>query len=256
MTSIGQSPPEKPLTKQAKTADSEAKANLKQGILSATKYLRRPYTILHNYDRQNFRPDLIAGVTVAVIGIPTAIAFATLAGLPPQMGLYATILGGIFGTLWGSSNEIQVGPTNTMSLLVLSVLSTTLLPGSPEYIIAAGVLAVMVGILQFVMGVFRLGVLVNFISHSLIIGFTFGAGLLIIIRQIAPLLGLPEVSGNVVQVIKETFWNLPDIQPVTAVLGIFTIILIIGLRRMNRRIPGPLIAMIVCSLAVFLFQLG
>ncbi len=256
MTTIKQNPPKKPSTTQTQTVVTEVKENLQRGVSSAAKYLHRPYTILHTYERQNFRPDLIAGVTVAVIGIPTAIAFATLAGLPPQMGLYATIVGGIFGTLWGSSNQIQVGPTNTMSLLVLSVLSTTLLPGSPEYIVAAGMLAILVGIFQFGLGIFRLGVLVNFISHSLIIGFTFGAGLLIIIRQIAPLLGLPESSGGILQAIKETFLDLPDIQPATAVLGLLTLIIIVGLRRINRRIPGALIAMIISSLAVFLLDLG
>ena len=218
-------------------------------------YLQRPYTIVRNYDRANFRPDLIAGITVAVIGIPTAIAFATLAGLPPEMGLYATIIGGIFGTLWSSSNQVQVGPTNTMSLIVFGVLSTILHPGSPEYIVAAGMLAVMVGIMQLVMGIFRLGILVNFVSHSLIVGFTFGAGLLIIIRQIAPLLGLSDVSGNVFQIIKETVSRIPEIQPATAVLGILSITIIVGLQRINRRLPGPLIAMIITSLAVFIFNL-
>jgi SulP family sulfate permease len=231
------------------------RVNLANWLQPTLFYLKRPYTVIRNYDRANLRPDLIAGITVAVIGIPTAIAFATLAGLPPEMGLYATIVGGIFGTLWSSSNQVQVGPTNTMSLIVLSTLSTILLPGSPEYIVAAGVLAVMVGFMQLVMGIFRLGILVNFVSHSLIIGFTFGAGLLIVIRQIAPLLGLPEIGGNVVRTVKETILHVPEIHPATAMLGILTIIIILGLQRINRRLPGPLIAMIITSLAVFLFNL-
>lgn len=237
------------------TSALAGKVNLDTVLKQMGGYLQRPYTVVRNYDPANLRSDLTAGITVAVIGIPTALAFATVAGLPPEMGLYATIVGGIFGTLWSSSNQVQVGPTNTMSLVVFSVLSTLLLPGSPEYIVAAGVLAVMVGAMQLVMGVFRLGILVNFVSHSLIIGFTFGAGLLIVIRQIAPLLGLPEIHGNVVQTIKGTVLLVPEIQPATALLGIGTIIIIIGLQRINRRLPGPLIAMLVTTVAVFLFDL-
>lgn len=256
MTTIGQNFPKKPLPKQSPTTYEGAKANLQLGFRSAAKYLRRPYTILHTYDRQNLRPDFIAGVTVAIIVIPQAIAFALLAGLPPQMGLYATIMGGIFGALWGSSNQAQVGPTNTMSLIVFSALSATLIPFSPEFIIAAGVLAVMVGVMQCALGLFRLGILVNFVSHSLIVGFTLGAGLLIIVRQIAPLLGIHVPAGNVLQTLKETLFLLPEVEPVTAVLGISSMIIIVTLRRLNRRLPGPLIAMVVTSLLVFVFNLN
>ena len=138
----------------------------------------------------------LRGLTVAVILLPQAIAFAIIAELPPQMGLYAAVIGGLAGALWGSSNQIHNGPTNAISLLVLSTLSSPAVPGTPEYILAAATLALMVGVFQLLLGLARLGVLVNFVSHSVIVGFASGAGVLILIKQIAPLLGLTLTAHN------------------------------------------------------------
>ena len=103
------------------------------------------------------------------------------------MGLYTAVIGGIVAALWGSSEHLHTGPTNTLSLLVFSTLAISVLPGSQEYIVAAGVLAVMAGALQVGLGLLRLGFIVNFVSHSVIVGFGTAAGLLIALRQIDPL---------------------------------------------------------------------
>lgn len=219
-------------------------------------YLLRPVDIIRSYDQDALKNDIAAAITVAVILLPQAIAFALIAELPPQIGIYAAIVGGIVGGLWGSSNQIHTGPVNASSLLVASILLAIASPESPEYIIAAGMLALMSGLFQTVLGAARLGVLVNFISHSVIVGFAAGAGIQIAIKQIRPLLGISYPGGNLVQTFYRAFLYLPETHIATAALGVGTIILIVGLRQINRKIPGPLIAMIGTGAIVFALGLN
>ena len=232
-----------------------ARVNLQRSFAPAVHYLKRPVRLLKTYNRANLRPDLIAGLTVAVILLPQSIAFALIAELPPQMGLYAAIVGAVIGAFWGSSNQIHTGPTNAISLLVFSSLSAVVAVGTPQFAIAAGVLAVMVGLFQLAMGLARLGMLVNFVSHSVIVGFASGAGILIAIKQVSPLLGLSFESHNIAETLAGIVANLPDAHTETAVIGLGTMLLIVMLRRINNRLPTALIAMVLASLAVFLFQL-
>jgi sulfate permease, SulP family len=233
-----------------------ARVNVQHTVAPAVHYLKRPIYLFRNYDSVNLRPDLIAGLTVAVILLPQAIAFALIAELPPQMGLYAAIVGAVFGALWGSSNQIHTGPTNAISLLVFSSLSAVIVAGTPQFAIAAGVMAVMAGVLQLGMGLARLGMLVNFVSHSVIVGFASGAGILIAIKQISPLLGLSFSSHNIAETLVGIVVNLPAAHLYTAVIGLVTMLAILLLRRINNRLPAALISMIVASLVVFLFGLN
>ena len=221
-------------------------------FLPALRYLQQPITLFRGYDRANLRPDLIAGLTVGVILLPQAIAFALLAGLPPRMGLYTAIVGGTVAALWGSSEQLHSGPTNTISLLLLSTLAFFAEPGSPDFIVAAGLVAVMVGVFQLALGLFRLGFIVNFVSHSVIVGFSAGAGVLIALRQIDPLLGLQVDSDSVLSGLRGTLLALPEMQPLTAALGIGTMLVIILLKRFAPRLPGALIAIGLATLVVFL----
>jgi SulP family sulfate permease len=143
-----------------------------------------------------------------------------------------------------------------MSLLVLSVLSTTTTSGTPEFIVAAGLLAVMAGFFQLVMGLARLGVLVNFVSHSVIVGFATGAGVLITVNQLPHLLGLNLSDRNLVETLSEIFTRLLQIQWPTALLGFGTIGLIILLRNFAPKLPGSFISMIIPSLVVYLLHLN
>ena len=225
-------------------------------MLSAPKYipfyLLKPVRFLQGYRRHNLRPDLISGITVAVILLPQSIAFALIAELPPEMGLYAAIVAAIIGALWGSSNQIHTGPTNALSLLVLSSLIMSAQPGTPEFVVAAGLLAIMVGLLQLIMGLVRLGVLVNFVSHSVVVGFASGAGVLIAIKQMRHLLGLDFSSRSLVETLEGLADHVLQTHLFTASLGIATIVMIVILRRMNPKLPGALIGMVVASLIVFL----
>lgn len=234
------------------TAATAVRWRPKEAVLPALRYLRRPAALVRGYDRANLRPDLIAGLTVGVVLLPQAIAFSLLAQLPPQMGLYTAIIGGIVAALWGSSEHLHTGPTNTLSLLVFSTLAVSALPGSQEYILAAGVLAVMAGALQVGLGLLRLGFIVNFVSHSVIVGFGTAAGVLIALRQIDPLLGLSLPKTNVLSGLINTILATPGAHLLTAAIGLGSMALIILLRRINPRLPGSLIALLMATAVVYL----
>lgn len=231
------------------------RVNLSSVYKPAIFYLERPYRLFRSYQRNHIRPDLIAGITVAVILLPQGIAFAFIAELPPQMGIYAAIVGAIFAALWGSSDQMQTGPTNSISLLVFSSLSGIIAVGSPEYVIAAGMVALMAGLFQLAMGLARLGILVNFVSHSVIVGFASGASILIAIRQLQPLLGMNIPSDTIVGTLTSTITNLDQVHWPTAVLGIGVMVFIVILRRINPKLPSALISMILASVIVYLLQL-
>jgi sulfate permease, SulP family len=226
--------------------------NPRTAVNPALRYLRQPAALFRDRASADLRPDLMAGLTVGVILLPQAIAFSLIAELPPQMGLYTAILGGIAGALWGSSNHLTTGPTNALSLLTLSTLATLALPGSQAYIVAAGLLALMVGALQLVLGLLRLGVIVNFVSHSVIVGFATGAGVLIAIRQIGPLLGIQLSGGNIATTIASAFGGISATHLLTAAIGMGTMMLIVLIRRLDPRLPGPFFAIVVSGVLVYL----
>ncbi|MCA9916437.1 MAG: sulfate permease [Anaerolineales bacterium] len=236
-------------------ANLGARIHVQDTIAPAIRYLTRPVTLFRTYDRANLRPDIIAGLTVAVILLPQSIAFTLVAELPPQMGLYAAILGAIIGALWGSSDQMQTGPANAISLLIASSLTAIVAPGSSEYAIAAGVMAVMVGVFQLGMGLVRLGMLVNFVSHSVIVGFASGAGVLIALKQFQPLLGLPSGGGGTIGTLTNIANQIANLHAPTTAVGVGTMIVYLVMRRLNRRLPTPLIVMIAASLIVFFLKL-
>lgn len=216
----------------------------------------RPVNLLRSYQIDNLRADSVAGLTVGVVLIPQAIAFALLAGLPPEMGLYSAVVVAIIGGLWGSSNHLHSGPTNTASILVLSTLLPIAEPGTPTFIAAAGVLAVMVGAFRLIMGIARLGVLVNFVSDSVVIGFTAGAGALICIGQINYLLRLESATDpSVLSTLQHVALHIPDIHLLSLAIGIITIGAIIGVRRLVPKIPAPLIGLVLAACLVWVFHL-
>lgn len=221
------------------------------GLRDTVGLLLQPLRGLRTYDRSHLRADSIAGLTAAVMLLPQALAFALIAELPPEMGLYAAVVGGMVAALWGSSEHLQTGPTNAGSLLVLSVLLTVAAPGTPSFIVAAGLLAVMVGVFQLFMGIARLGVLVNFVSYSVVVGFSSGAGLLIAINQLRHLFGLDLSVQGVLNTLYETALYLPTLHWATTLLGLGTIAVMVGVRWLNPKLPTALISMSLASLIVF-----
>ncbi|MEN8171485.1 MAG: SulP family inorganic anion transporter [Chloroflexota bacterium] len=215
------------------------------------QFFLKPLQLFRAYDRVNLRPDIIGGLTTAVIVLPQAIAYASIAELPPQTGLYAAVFAAIIGGLWGSSNHLHTGPTNAASLLALTILLPIAEPGTPEFFAAVGVLTVMVGLFRLALGVARLGLLANFVSDSVIIGFTAGAGVLISIGQIRPFLRLDFPSSPFLLVTLEQIKNhINETHLTSFLLGIGVLSLMILLRYFKPKWPIALISMIGAALLV------
>ncbi len=219
-------------------------------------FLLHPVGMLKNYTLANLRPDMVAGLTVAVVLLPQAIAYAMIAELPPEVGLYAAVVGAIVGALWGSSLHLHTGPTNASSLLVLASLVTVAQPGTPEFIAAAGYLAVLVGIIKLVMGLARLGVLVNFVADSVVVGFTAGAGILISLNQLKHLFRIElPASPEIILTIQALVASIDQLHQPTLYLGLGTIVLVACLRRFLSKFPAALMGMIAASIIVWLLKL-
>ncbi len=203
---------------------------------------------LRHYNRRYFKADLFAGLTVAVVALPQSMAYAIIAGLPVQYGLYASIIPTIVGCLWGSSAQLITGPTTTASLLVFSALNTMAQPGSAAYLALAALLALMAGLIRLGMGAARLGVLLNFVSHSVLLGFTAGAAVLIAFKQLPSLLGIPVSNDSgIVPTLFELFGQLHKLHFPTFLLGLLTIGILIVFRIKWPKSPGTLVAMVLAG---------
>ncbi len=214
------------------------------------------FSWLRTYNQSQLKGDLSAGITVGIMLIPQGMAYAMLAGLPPIYGLYASTVPLFIYALFGSSRQLAVGPVAMISLLVASGISQIAQPGSDEFIRLAILLAVMVGSFQFLMGLFKLGFLVNFLSHPVISGFTSAAALIIGFSQLKHLLGfnIPR-SHHIHEIITNTVAGLENTHIVTFIIGISGVILILVLRKVSKSIPGSLVAVIASILVVKLFNL-
>ena len=195
------------------------------------------------------RADLLAGLTVALVLIPQSMAYAQLAGLPPYYGLYASFLPPVVGALFGSSRQLATGPVAVVSLLTAAALEPLATAGSQGYVAYAILLALLVGVFQLGLGLLRLGVIVNFLSHPVVIGFTNAAAIIIATSQLDKIFGVrvekathhyETVIETVRAAISSTHWPT-----VAMAVGAFAILM--GLRRVSPRIPNVLVAVVVTS---------
>ncbi len=211
---------------------------------------------IKNYRKSWFRGDLSAGLTVGVMLIPQGMAYAMIAGLPPIYGLYAATIPLIIYAFFGTSRQLAVGPVAMVSLLTATGVSALAETGSESFIALAISLAFLVGILQFTLGVFRMGFLVNFLSHPVISGFTSAAALIIGFSQLKHLLGIDiPRTHHIHEIVWQALEKSADINPATLAIGIGGIALILILRRINRAIPAPLLAVFFGILLVSLLGL-
>ncbi len=200
--------------------------------------------------RATLRADLLAGLIGALVVLPQGVAYATLAGLPPEFGLYCAMLPAIAAALWGSSWHQVSGPTNAIALVVFATMTPLAQPGTETYIELVLTLALLVGLLQFGMGVARLGALVNFISHTVVVGFTAGAGLLIIAAQLKNFFGVPIPSGTrFFEALGLLAQHIGSLDPWITAIGVVTLVVAIGAKRFLPRLPYMVVAMVVGSLA-------
>ena len=209
-----------------------------------------------NYGKDELKGDLSAGLTVGVMLIPQGMAYSMLAGLPPIYGLYASTIPLILYALFGTSRQLAVGPVAMVSLLIATGVGSLAATGSEEFIGLAILLALMVGVLQFSLGIFRLGFLVNFLSHPVISGFTSAAALIIGLSQLKHLLGINIPRSNYIhEVLYNAFLEAANIHPLTVVIGLAGIATIIMVKKWKKSIPGPLVAVVLSVLVVYLLGL-
>lgn len=208
---------------------------------------------------QTLRADGIAGLIGALVVLPQGVAFATLAGLPPQYGLYCAMVPALVAALWGSSRHIVVGPTNAVSLLVYSTLSSVAVPGSAEYISLALTLAFMSGAMLLGLGLMRAGALVNFISHTVVVAFTAAIGLLILASQLPSFLGVDIArSGSLLRTLGALLTHIDEVNPWTMLVGLATVFGGLLARRALPRFPYMIAALVcgVCVATIANFALG
>jgi SulP family sulfate permease len=200
-------------------------------------------------DRRSLRSDLIAGLTGAVIVLPQGVAFALIAHLPPEVGLYSAIVPAIVAALFGSSRHLISGPTTAISIVVYTTVSHLVPPGSPDYLPLVLTLTFLAGVFQLGLGLARLGSLINFVSHSVVVGFTAGAAILIGTSQLRHALGitLPR-SDSFLHTWAEIGRHLGETNPVVLAVAGATLAVAVLLRVFLPRSPGMLIAMVAGSL--------
>ena len=198
-----------------------------------------------NYQRPDLRSDLAAGLTIAAMLIPQGMAYALLAGLPPEIGLYASTLPVLAYAIFGTSRQLAVGPVAIVSLLTASALSPLYEQGTAGYVSAAALLAIMVGLVHLVLGLGRLGFIVNFLSHSVLVGFTAAAAIIIGFSQVKHILGVSiDRKDHFYETVIDVAKALGDTHGVTLALGAGSIAALLGIKRIAPRIPGALIIVI------------
>ncbi|GGG40826.1 sodium-independent anion transporter [Croceivirga lutea] len=210
---------------------------------------------LPKYNKANLSSDVFAGITVGVLLIPQGMAYAMIAGLPPIYGLYASLMPQVVYAFMGSSRQLSVGPVAMDSLLVALGLGALSLSGVNEYVAMAILLAFMMGVVQLILGVAKMGFLVNFLSKPVISGFTSAAAIIIGMSQLKHLLGIDIPGSNKIQHLFVQAVNAIDgTHLLTLSIGIVAIVLIKIMRRINKKIPSALIVVVLGIVTVYLFQ--
>ncbi|MDC0913570.1 sulfate permease [Paracoccaceae bacterium] len=224
------------------------------------------------YDRSTLTNDLVAALIVTIMLIPQSLAYALLAGLPPEIGLYASMLPIILYAIFGTSRALAVGPVAVVSLLTVAAVSKIAVPGTSEYIAAAITLAFLSGLILLALGVFRLGFLANFLSHPVIAGFITATGIIIAANQLKNILGIDANGHTLPDLIRSLAHNLSQVNWVTAVIGVLAMGFLFWVRKgllpllvglgLAPRIAGivakagPVAAIVVTTLIVWFFDLA
>ncbi len=206
-------------------------------------------------NRRTTRDDLIAGLTGALLGLPQGVAFALLAGLPAEYGLYAAMIPPILAALFGSSLFMIAGPTNAIAILIFASLSPMATPGSADYIMLVLTVTFLTGVFQLAMGLARLGALVNFVSHTVIVGFSAGAAVLIASTQVKAFFGIDvPADASFFGMLKTVLLQIGHVNPYVTAVGVFTLVSGILCRRYVPKIPFMISATILGALFALLLD--
>lgn len=208
------------------------------------------------YGKFELRKEVLAGITVAALLVPQGIAYALLAGLPPVMGLYASILPMIMYALTGSGRQTSTGPVTVDSLMLVLGLSTIATAGTANYIALAVLLTAVIGVTQLVMGALRLGFLVNFLSYPVLAGFTSGIAIITVLGQLHHILGIPQHQfPYLYEAVIDVVSRADQANLATLAIGISCMLLLLGFTKLSPKAPGPLTMVVVCTALSFVFRL-
>ena len=208
------------------------------------------------YARTGLRHDALAGLTVAVMGVPQAMAYALIAGLPPVYGLYTAIVTCIVAAALGSSNHLVTGPTNALCMVILSLTAHLPEKYGVSLLEIIFLLTFLTGLIQMAFGLLKMGGIVRYVSNSVVVGFTAGAGILIAVNQLKNVLGvsLEAHAERFHEVLLATLTMLPEANPRAVFIGLITVLIVVGLKRLNPRLPGALIGVVLAG--VLSYALG
>jgi sulfate permease, SulP family len=219
-------------------------------VMTSTLRLLFPFLRWWPLKLADLKADFLAGLTVALVLIPQSMAYAQLAGMPAHYGLYAAFLPIAVAALWGSSNQLSTGPVAVVALLTASALEPFATAGTAEYIVYAVLLALLVGVVQLGLGVLRLGVVVNFLSHPVVAGFTNAAAIIIGLSQLNKLLGVSMPKSDVFMLdILGVLGQLHSTHMPTLLMGIAAIAIMVAMKKYLPRWPGVLVAVVLTTLA-------
>jgi sulfate permease, SulP family len=208
------------------------------------------------YKRTDFSSDFSAGLIVAIMLIPQGMAYAMLAGLPPVIGLYASTIPLMIYALFGSSRQLAVGPVAIISMMVAAAVSQLASPGTGEYIGIVLLLALLSGAIQLLLGLFRLGFVMNFMSHVVISGFTSAAAIIIGFSQLKTLLGIPlQSDATIFHLLIDAATRMGEIHWPTFSMGIISVLVLIFFKKKVKKFPAPLIVVVMSTLLVYWFRL-
>lgn len=211
---------------------------------------------LRAYSAASAKKDFIAALTVAVVAIPQSMAYALIAGVDPVYGLYTAIVSTIFASAFGCSNHLIAGPTNAISLLIASSMKRFMGSGNAYEMLF--LMTFLVGALQILFGVIKLGKAINYVSHSVIVGFSAGAGVLIALGQLNQFTGIAIKNAAQMPTLGKLYYvmtHLGQVNPYSLGLGLLTVLIIVGAKRISKNIPGALLGIIVSILLVVAFAL-
>ncbi|UWY29167.1 SulP family inorganic anion transporter [Flavobacterium sp. TR2] len=206
---------------------------------------------IKNYERQNLKKDFIAGITLAAYGIPVSLAYATLAGLPPQYGIYGYLIGGIFYALLGTSRQLAIGPTSAISLLVGTTISGMAHGDVQRWSEIASLTALVFAGMAIIAYLLRLSGIINFISETVLVGFKAGAAITIGLTQLPKLLGVKGGGDNFFDRIIMLFHQIPDINTAVFIFGIIAIVILIVGEKIAPQLP---VAILIVTLSIILIS--
>jgi len=220
-----------------------------------SKYIPIIETI-RDYKKENIRKDIVGALTVTVVGIPQYMAYALIAGVSPVYGLYTGIVATIIGSVFGSSNQLITGPTNAICLLTASAMIRYMnLPNAYQMLF---LMTFLVGVLQMVYRVIKLGKLVDFVSHTVLVGFTAGAGVIIALGQLKAFMGISIKGSSAMSTLEQMYYIITHISKTNFYVlgvGLMTIAIVVICKKISKKLPGALLGITVPIIFIIMFSL-